>query len=206
MRSFKESLIADLKPIERIKSPAKQFITFLLVALLIIIMLILVMQPRENNLSFYTRTSYLFELLLIIATMALVGVSTLRLSIPGYSTGKVEKSLILISYLMWPVFVFVTYPEVNETFKDPDYYCLIILSLISVVVAFVFFRQILKRAPTTPIWVGLGSTLICTITGALALQFICPKISFFHVFFWHVLPVILIPIVLIGLYKKIFKW
>ncbi len=203
-KELRDSLVTSLVPVNRLASPGIQFIRFFGVSLVFVFIVAILVTPRSNDLGEFLTESYLIQLLFILCGVATSGVLALRGAKPGYPFELKHKVLAVGSLLLWPIYVsFFTSPHIVHT--DPGVVCTGWIIIASLALGLLLVGMLKRGAVTSERWTGLMALSTAAFLGALLLHIICPSSEFDHLFYWHVVPAITIPLAFVGVARRFFR-
>lgn len=201
----KAQILADASPVRRLAPPKKQLLRLVLTCFIVISLFIFISGFRKDLYLVATKESFWLQCCALIFIAITTGMGALRLSIPGLTSGAPEKIVAMIGLGAW--FLTLYFYGESDLIKvtEPEYHCGGIVTILAAIIAPIFYGMLLKAAPLKPYITGLLSTIFCTSIGALALHFVCTRSSLHHLLFWHFIPAIGIPVVLLTAYASIFR-
>lgn len=205
---LKSLLIQDADPVKRLASPYTQLLRLIFVSFVVTGVMISILEPRIDLPTLSLELSYWAELFVLLLFVIFSGFSALKLAVPGNELSRKEKLFPPIALLAWITLNFLTHQETSliAVSAEPGIICLGIIVIIGSVFAVMMYSMILSAAPLIPTTTGIFATLFCLGVGAIVLHFICPNSARSHLLIWHVLPVICVPVILVKLYRRIFKF
>ena len=187
---LKTVLTEELTPVRAIPSLSKQVIKVLVVCTLTMATLVLIL-GSHNAISF-TDQRFISEVFILIALTIISARAFCSLSIPGATSMTKEFILFALLYIAW--ILFLTTHEIVEGL-DSGPLCSAIVTATALLLCPLFLSLAKKNAPLSKRSILFFGGLVPGAASALALQFICPAHSFNHLFLWHALPVLLVPII-----------
>lgn len=202
---LKADILSDAAPVRRLASPSRQFARLSAMCAFLILLYVAVTGLRFDFRFVDASVRYWMELGALLIIAAAAGLSALRLAVPGLSDGTRESLAILFAVILWPVILF-SKPENSEPLLEGHGLdCSAVVLLFSVALAPVVYGMLLRAAPLKPMLTGFAATLFCSTAGEIALHFVCPGTSFDHLFFWHFLPAVIVPIALTAMCGKFLR-
>lgn len=201
-----QQLSADLKKVKVVKFNKVDTLKFILVGLFCVLAVVALAGIRKdfNEVSFTAR--YWVETILLSVLALASVVTSLALSIPGLESKKIWLFPFLTFGLLIMVSIYSLLQYSNSTFVIGNgFSCAYTIILTAIVPASFMFWQIRKAATLKRDLVGVLVVISGLSFGMLSVQASCSSSSPIHMFFWHVLPALLLAFVGILIGRKVIE-
>ncbi len=209
---FIEQLSNDVKPVKRLASPVKRFLTWFLASFFSISIGISLMGIRSDFNQVLMNPRFVLETLVILAIAILAAAGAFMMSVPGVERKPIMRWLIIIPSIAWPLSLayrlYIIYSQTNSFAFIIDYGfdCLRDIFILGIIPGSFLFFMLKAAAPLRLSWTGALATLSAAAIAAVGIQFTCNVDTPVHIFLWHVLPVVMIGMTGIALGKRLLRW
>ncbi len=209
---FIEQLSSDVKPVRRLASPIKRFLTWFLASFFSISIGISLMGIRSDFDQALKNPKFVLETLVILAIAILAAAGAFVMSVPGVERKPIIRWLVIIPSIAWPLCLayrlYIIYSQTNSFafIFDYGFGCIKDIFLLGILPGSFLFFMLKTAAPLRLSWIGALATLSAAAVAAVGVQFTCSVDGPVHIFLWHVLPVVVIGLTGIALGKRLLRW
>jgi hypothetical protein len=196
---LKDVLVSELGSKYKLANPKVQSKRFIALSFLIIILLTLSVGIREDFSYIFKSTQFYIELIILLTLVYTLVLTTIESATPGVKVlAKISIITTLIS--LWPIYLFFFAEEQVHPLVEEEYSCSRMVVISTILFGAFFFAMISKNYSTKPKTTVFLGTFTCSTIGGFILHLVCPGTTFNHLFTWHFLPIIGIPLAMITLF------
>lgn len=189
-----ERLASEAKPVRRLLNPAERGALWTALALVAVALGVSYFGVRDDLATAWMQPGVVARAVLLVSTMWLSIVAAFRLSIPGGETRALAR--------WWPiaalgVLTAISAAEVIAAWAVGEagsplrsWTCVRKVAFVGAVPAVVSIVLIARGVAIEPRWTALLGVLAAGAAGALTSELACPIPAPFHIFLWHILPVV----------------
>jgi hypothetical protein len=188
-----EALIEDCVPVQRLAPPRVQLMRFSLFVVFYLCIVVSAVSLRADLSEQLRHFDFYRDLLILSLLSTTSGLLTLSLARPGVSS---TRSLVVIAILVtsWVMTTSLSSSHEPYPLSEPDYSCARLVILTMILLGGIFCIMLKSAYCTRPKLTALLALLTCSSVGGLSVQIVCPGSGFSHLFYWHLLPVLIGPL------------
>ncbi len=200
-----DDLVSEHTKVEQVASVRIRFTKWLIICALCLSAGISMLGLREDWMTLFSTPILLAQNIFILIGILIVGVFSIKLSVPSVSNKKKGTALLFVLAGLWALILFsigILNNTTLEELRKLGFGCIqniIVIGLIPGVALFILIRQgiVLERKLAG----GIGMTAAFGI-GAYGVQFTCHNDGALHILIWHFLPLIILGVSGVFLGKK----
>jgi hypothetical protein len=189
-------LADDVRPVRPLRPLALRVASWLVVAVLSLLVVMLLMGVRRELGDAADRTDFAVEAMLLVLTAVSAAVGALLVSIPGAGESRRVRwvpvglgvACLMLAAGEWAYAAATGAPTGRLTFA---WHCVYKTTSVAAVPGIVLFVMLRRGAPLHAAWAGLLALLATTAVGVLGANIICPNDRPLHMLLWHVLPLMI---------------
>ena len=183
-------LARSARPIRPLPPPGARAVRWFAAALLVMIVAIAVIGPRDDLSSAFSQPIFLGSFAALLLTLASGASAAFGLSVPGAERSRTQRGLTLMAAAAWSVIWVVVLSIAGApagTRTAPIHSgCAIQIAVCALVTGWLLFAMIARAAPLRPLWTAAMASLASTATGAVVAQVLCPLDDPRHQLIGHV--------------------
>ena len=196
-RRTAEKLLLDTKPYQPVPSVLFQWLAWMALALVIVVLTILIIKPQQDFLEKLRLLPNAVFMLLVFVGSALAAWGGISSSMPGREPGSVEKSLligIVLSLFVIPFLFFTpdTMAEVWSHSMASGWFCFRTVFLVALPSWILLGWMVSRNASFAPAWTGAWLGVSAFLLGTGTIQIHCEHWESYHMVVDHLLPLILL--------------
>ena len=204
MKSLKEKLVSELKPVKVISSVRSQFFKWGIAALIFSSVFIFFFGQRIQSLTFFKNHEFLIEWLILLALLILSSLCVILASIPG----RLKKFHIRVLSTLFIALLISFFLRINLKslfIMDLHFDCAVHILLLSLAPSLFFIYKFRSLYCINRKWLAFFIFLSSGLTALFLITSHCIITTPMHIFLWHYLPVGILLMLSRVVYKYILK-
>lgn len=203
---FINKLVKEHEKRKVVPGPLKSFIKWFFLCVFIISAGLALTGIRHNIGDMIHTPRFIFESVLLLLITLTSAIAALHLAIPGEER-KFKKILLFLPFLLWgfeltTLLVLDVLIYKQPIVITPGWMCSSSILLIGLPCALFLYFIIQRCSPTLPKWTGWFALIAAFSLSALAEQFACHNSEPIHLLIWHFLPVLILGLFGMWIFKK----